>query len=199
MEYVERTFAYFTKNVRGHDAKLFTRGPAFASFPEATLTITSADCGPSNSKLDVDHTQDGKDLLPILTWTLPSTIPVSEVKEYLVVIEDADVPLPSPIMHAAFFGLPPTKTELKHEDLERTGTGIETKGGFSYAQNLRNKVYAGPRPLRGHGPHRYFYQVIALKESLGKLDAPVKKDTLVKSCEGKVLGWGEWVGVAERP
>ncbi|KAE8453195.1 hypothetical protein EG329_011262 [Mollisiaceae sp. DMI_Dod_QoI] len=204
MEYVERTVSWLTKNVRGHDAKLFPKSPAFKSYPEPTLTVTSPDCGPSNSKFDIDHTQDGKDLIPSLTWTLPASIPASSVKEYLILVEDADGPLGFPIMHAGYYHIPPTKTSLTPEDILKAEgeKGNVLKGGFKYAKNLRGTVYSGPKPLKGHGEHRYFYEVIALSETIGiegkGLSVPAKKDELVKGCEGKVLGWGEWVGVAER-
>ena len=53
----------------------------------------------------------------------------------------------------------------------------------------------------GHGPHRYFYQLAALKEpvDVGKLGGgKVTKDGLGADIVGKVVGWGEWVGVYKR-
>jgi len=99
-------------------------------------------------------------------------------------------------MHAGYYAIPATKTEISQADLEKVGKENELKGGFRYAKNLRGSVYVPPRPLRGHGPHRYFYLVVALK---GKLEiSTFPKDELAKEIDGKVLGWGQWVGVAER-
>jgi len=201
MEYIERTISYFTQNIRGHDAKLFTKGAAYTSFPTPTISVTSPDCGPSGSKLDIDHTQDGRDLIPSLSWSLPASIASSSVKEYLVVVQDADVPIPFPIMHAAYYAIPASKTSITPGDLEKEGKeGHLLKGGFKYAKNLRGTVYSGPKPLKGHGEHRYFYMVTALSESLvGEKKALwPKKDDLEREVQGKVLGWGEWVGVAVR-
>lgn len=80
------------------------------------------------------------------------------------------------------------------------GQGNELKGGFRYAKNLRGTVYSGPKPLKGHGEHRYFYFVVALKEGLdvGKMGKVPSKEELGSECEGKVLGWGKWIGIAER-
>jgi phosphatidylethanolamine-binding protein (PEBP) family uncharacterized protein len=167
MDYLERMISYFTKNQKGRDAKLFTKRPAFTSFPSPTLTVTSPDCGPTKSIVDIDHTQDGADLLPTLTWSLPPTIPSSSVAQYLIVIEDADGPIPTPALHGAFYSIPATKTSLTQEDLEKVGKENELKGGFRYAKTITGAAYGGPRPLRGHGPHRYFYQVIALGDPLG--------------------------------
>jgi phosphatidylethanolamine-binding protein (PEBP) family uncharacterized protein len=204
MEYLERTFSYITKNIKNHDSKLFTRTsqtPAFRSFPTPSITITSPDCGPSGSHLEKDHTQDGADLIPTLNWTLPSSITASSIAEYLIIVQDADAPLPTPILHAAYYGIPASKTSIAHEDLAKVKEGTnELKGGFKYAKNLRGTVYSGPKPLKGHGEHRYFYFVIALKERLdaGKMSTIPTKEDLVRECEGKVLGWGEWIGIAER-
>jgi len=118
-------------------------------------------------------------------------------------VEDADGPLGFPIMHAAYYHIPPEKTSLENEDLERVGEkGNLLKGGFKYGKNLRGTVYSGPKPLKGHGEHRYFYEVVALSGTVGEegkgLSCPAKKDEIVKGIEGKVLGWGQWIGVAER-
>jgi phosphatidylethanolamine-binding protein (PEBP) family uncharacterized protein len=204
MEILERTLSSLLYSRRGLDAKLFTKGPAFNACPTPTIGITSPNCGPSPATFDVDHTADGAALCPSLTWELPSSIPASSVKEYLVVIQDADVPIHTPILHAAFYHIAPTRTSIANEDLEVVDKEGKTKGnilkgGFKFAKNLRNVVYAPPRPLKGHGPHRYFFFVIALSEGLGlEMSTPAKKDELIKACEGKVLGWGEWIGVANR-
>jgi phosphatidylethanolamine-binding protein (PEBP) family uncharacterized protein len=206
METLERTLSFLFHSQRGHDAKLFPTSPAFASFPKPSLTITSPDCGASGSMLDITYTADGDSRCPSLSWSLPETIPASEVKEYLIMIQDADVPIPTPIMHAAFYHIAPSITAITPDSLvpaptdEPQGKGKNMlKGGFKYAKTLRGVPYVPPRPLRGHGPHRYFFYVVALKEGLGEgLSVPAKKDEIARACEGKVLGWGEWIGVAER-
>ncbi|TVY35380.1 UPF0098 protein, partial [Lachnellula occidentalis] len=167
--------------------------------------ITSPSCGPSGSIMTIQYKQDdGADncTFPTLTWTLPPTLAPERVKEYLLVIQDPDAPLPSPITHGVFYGIPPGKTTVAQEDLKETGRGNEVSGGFRYGVNRRGTVYAGPRPLRGHGEHRYFYQVIALGEGLdaGKMSKVATKEELGRevSLEGRMLAWGEWIGVAER-
>jgi phosphatidylethanolamine-binding protein (PEBP) family uncharacterized protein len=203
MEYLERTISYLTRNIKNHDLKLFAQAsqtPAFTSHPTPTLTITSPDCGPSGSHLTIDHTQDGLDLFPSLTWSLPSSIPPSSVDSYLLIVQDADAPLPTPILHGSYYSIPATKTSIVPDDFLRVGEGNELKGGFKYGKNLRGTAYSGPKPLRGHGEHRYFYFVVALKAGLdeGQMGKIPTKEELGRECEGKVLGWGEWIGIAER-
>lgn len=123
MDYLERTISYLTKNLKGRDAKLFTKRPAFSSFPTPTLIVTSPDCGPTNSILDINHTQDGSDLLPTLTWSLPPTTTLSSVAEYLIIIEDANIPIPTPAMHAAFYSIPATKLRLPRRTWKKSTLG----------------------------------------------------------------------------
>jgi len=197
MAYLERTISYFVANMKGRDAKLFTKGPAFSSHPTPTLTLTSPNYDGTNATLDIDNTADGLDHIPTISWSLPPSIPSSSVKEYLLIVEDADVPIPQPVMHGAFYAIPPEKTTFSQEDLEVKEKGT-LKGGVKYAKTLTGQVYSGPRPLRGHGPHRYFFTIVALGESVKFPKGQPKKADLGKEIEEKVLGWGEWVGVAER-
>ena len=156
MDTVERTLAYLTKNQKGRDSKLFTKGPAFTSHRTPTLRITSPDCGPSPSNFDSNYMEDGAGLFPTHTWTLPPTIDASSVVEYLLVVEDADAPLLStPALHGAVFRIPASKTTIEQGDLEKVGKGKgELKGGLRFAKTLTGAVYGAPRPLRAHGPHR---------------------------------------------
>ena len=71
---------------------------------------------PTNSILDINHTQDGFNLLPTLTWSLPPTVTLSSVAEYLIITEDADVPILTSAMHANFYSIPATKTSVAQED-----------------------------------------------------------------------------------
>lgn len=64
------------------------------------------------------------------------------------------------------------------------------KGGFRYWKNLKVTVYSGPKPLRGHREHRYFYFLIALKGGLDetKMSRVPTKEELAGQFEGKGLG-----------
>jgi phosphatidylethanolamine-binding protein (PEBP) family uncharacterized protein len=73
-------------------------------------------------------------------------------------------------------------------------------GGFYYGANAGFGHYVGPRALLGHGPHRYVYQLVALKEKLdvSKMGGKVTKSAVEKALMGKVVGYGIWVGMWER-
>jgi phosphatidylethanolamine-binding protein (PEBP) family uncharacterized protein len=169
---VEVAVSWLLKNAKGRDAKCFFTRPAFAKHAEQTIEITSPDCGPTNAQLGVDYTADGSGRCPALTWTAPPAI-ADRVKEWLLVSEDPDAPLPTPIAHGCvtsrpglhaiamltirrvFGGIPPSKTSVEAKDFEiEDETKALLKGGFHYGVTRRNVPYIPPRPLMNHGPHR---------------------------------------------
>jgi hypothetical protein len=77
MAYLERTISYFVANMKGRDAKLFKKGPAFSSHLTPTLILTSPNYDGTNATLDIDNTADGLDHIPTLSWSLPLSIPSS--------------------------------------------------------------------------------------------------------------------------
>jgi len=201
LDYVEATASKLLYSVRGHDDQVFTKSPAFKDIPTPNITVTSPECGPSGSNLKIEHTQFGAERFPHLEWT--STLP--NVKEYILIVQDVDAPLPTPILHGSYYALPSTRMQVSATDFEAgggAGGGAENvlKGGFKHGKNLRGTRYSGPKPLLGHGPHRYWFQVIALSETVegGKLSARATKAELEAAIVGKVIGWGAWIGVYEK-
>lgn len=200
LDYVEYCLSWLFFNFKGRDAKVFTKGPAFADFPKPTIEVTSPDCGPSGSDMKPEYTQVGADRFPELHWSNPP----GDVKEYILICEDPDAPLPTPIYHSLFYAIPPHSMKITAGDIELVAVeGKEErspKGGFRFVKNRRGKHYAGPKPLLGHGPHRYFYQLIALNEPLDlvELGENVTKEQLAEAIVGKVVGWGIWIGSFER-
>ncbi|KAI0382905.1 PEBP-like protein [Hypomontagnella monticulosa] len=198
---IEVTLSWLFKNAKGRDEKSFYTRPAFAGLKDKREIIVSApEIGPTNSNLSVEYTRDGAGKFPALTWEAPPHI-ASEVKEWLLVSEDPDAPLPTPICHGIYGGIPPTKTNVESADFEvQDQSKALLKGGFHYGRSMNGNIYISPRPLMDHGPHRYFFEVVALKEPLDPslLTAATTRDQIAGAIVGKVLGWGMWVGVAER-
>lgn len=98
--YIEVTISWLFKNFRGRDAKLFTTTPAFASHPIPTISVTSPDCGETGAQLGVEYTFDGAGKFPALKWQAPEEVK-DAIKEWLLVTEDPDAPLPTPIAHGS--------------------------------------------------------------------------------------------------
>ncbi len=99
---LEVTFAWLFKSAKGRDAKSFYKGPAFGDLEEPTLAITSPDCGETGATLAKDYTADGSGKFPVLEWSAPSDV-APRVKEWLLVAEDPDAPLPTPVCHGSVF------------------------------------------------------------------------------------------------
>jgi phosphatidylethanolamine-binding protein (PEBP) family uncharacterized protein len=179
---------------KGRDAGLMTHQPPFDKI-EPTLNVTS-DIGASGSSMPKHCTQDGDNEWPPLTWEK-----VQDAQEYFVVSEDADVPIPNPIAHGFFYGISSEITSLHHADLKEVDTTNHTikNGSIKYGKTMLRTAYEGPKPVYNHGPHRYIYTVVALKQPLENLPAYPSKAELVKAVkEDNILAWGEWIGVYER-
>jgi phosphatidylethanolamine-binding protein (PEBP) family uncharacterized protein len=107
-----------------------------------------------------------------------------------------------------FYAIPSHKTGVEPEDFnldsgratDASAPGItHLSGGFRLGKNLRGSVYGGPRPVLGQGEHRYFFQVVALSQKLDvtKMNPVAKKNEILREMEGKILDWGEWIGIYE--
>ena len=184
---------------RTHDT-LFTRGPAFSLHPNPTFTVVSPELGRSGAFLQTQHTVDGLGLVPSLTWKPGS----NQVQEYIIVAQDPDDPSPPATVHGLFYGIPGVFTGLDGEDF-RNGTAPYTvTGGFRYGQTHGGHVYLAPHThapraqAQGPGLHRYFFQVVALKDRVDqrRLGWPATVEQMSHAIEGKVVGWGEWIGLA---
>ncbi|KAL6903002.1 PEBP-like protein [Trichoderma evansii] len=193
LKYVELTASWLFANARGRDAKTFVKGPQFASYPEPTIQITSPDCGASPATLSPEYMAGGDGRLPELKWDS-----VPGVKQWLLICEDVDAPLPNPICHGMYLGISKDKLSVTNSDFKPEGEkSTRLHGGFYFGVD---NVWIPPRPLLNHGIHRYFFDIIALSEPLDEKLAASKptREILAKEVEGKVLGWGRWIGQCER-
>lgn len=59
-----------------------------------------------------------------------------------------------------------------------------------------HRGYTGPRPIPGHGPHRYRFHLFALAEPIPESVATAK--ALLKQMAGHVLARGVLTGTYER-
>ncbi|KAL6715296.1 hypothetical protein ACLMJK_007561 [Lecanora helva] len=205
--FVEFTLGKLFSYCKGHEKGAFTNGPAFKDLPNPTIDLICPECGPSGSTMKLHHTQVGpnesKDRFPNLTWKA-----VDGAKEYILLCEDVDLPISFVVFHGLFYGIPGTTTAVTADDMDPVDAAADAKksngpyrarGGFKYLKNIQGSHYGGPKPVMGHGPHRYYYQLVALKapvdtDKMGK----ITKDALGTAIVGNVVGWGRWIGVFER-
>jgi len=205
-KYIEYYLARLLYSQRGRDAKLLVNSPIFKGVPK-NLEVVSPDVGVSGSHFPIEYTQYGANKFPQLSWSLSvdATISQADIKEYVMICEDPDAPLPLVPIHGIFFAIPPTKTHLGPEDIqldrEDGGSGAKwLKGGFRLGKNIRGTIYGGPRPPVGHGEHRYFFQVVALKDKLdpAKMSGVATKSELMEQMKSHIIGYGVWIGIFER-
>ncbi|WP_436533302.1 YbhB/YbcL family Raf kinase inhibitor-like protein [Actinoplanes sp. HUAS TT8] len=95
----------------------------------------------------------GSDTSPALTW---SELPEG-TKDLVLIFEDLDVPLgPKPGIHTIVAFTP-------NADGLPEGALTPKDPSFRFLPALRGIAkYVGPRPLPGHGPHRYRFHLYAL-------------------------------------
>jgi Raf kinase inhibitor-like YbhB/YbcL family protein len=132
----------------------------------------------------------GKSESPPLNWNGVS----DEAVELVLVIEDPDAPIPVPSVHLIATGIPPS--------LQGVAAGAfssdEQMARFRIGKGLLgSRRYRGPMPPPGHGPHRYFFQLFALKHALSS-DRVFDRNTLLTALEGAVLCRGCLIGTYER-
>jgi len=128
----------------------------------------------------------GDNVSPPLRWAgLPA-----ETRQVVLIIDDVDVPLPRPLLHTVAV-IEPTLGEAPAGSL-RPGTA-----GMRFIRaDLGHRGYAGPRPIPGHGPHRYRFHVFAIDKPIA--DDITSAKALLAAMSGHVLARGVLTGTYER-
>jgi Raf kinase inhibitor-like YbhB/YbcL family protein len=131
----------------------------------------------------------GENISPALEW---SGVPAA-TQEIVVIMEDPDAPLPRPVVHMIALGIASARTSFSEGALSQGANGDVRFGIGSF----NRRGYHGPRPVPGHGPHRYLLQMLALRKPLSFREPP-KLDAVLAAADGNVLAWGQIVGLFER-
>ena len=173
------------RNVRAGEHRSPLAGAGFDAPFDITVTSTAfADGG----ALPVSSAGKGvgDNTSPQLRWTgLPP-----EARQLVLIIDDVDVPLLRPLLHTV---------AVVEPDVAEVGTGALRPGaaGIRFLPgDLRNRGYAGPRPIPGHGPHHYRFQVLAIDEPIP--DHVTTTKALLKQITGHVRARGVLTGTYER-
>ncbi len=130
----------------------------------------------------------GRLLRPALAW---AGIPEGTA-ELVLIVQDPDAPLLRPVTHLIAMGIAPGDGLPEGALAPRAGSSVAFGvGSFGRAG------YAGPRPVRGHGPHRYVFQMFALDRPLSFPATPGLAG-VVSAMAGTVLSQGLLTGTYER-
>ncbi|GAB3208275.1 YbhB/YbcL family Raf kinase inhibitor-like protein [Nocardia tengchongensis] len=163
-----------------------------AAVAPETITVTSSafrDGGPIPQR----HAGSGvgENISPQIAW---SGVPAAAV-ELVLVVEDPDVPLPCPIVHALVTGIDPAVGELGENAINRPRA--ELASGQIGIGSFHRRGYAGPRPIPGHGPHRYVFQIFAL-DAASSLNSDATLARTLTAIDGHVLARGRLTGTYQR-
>jgi Raf kinase inhibitor-like YbhB/YbcL family protein len=188
---MERLIGRLLRGVHGHDRHLAWNAPSLASALETIALSSPAFAEGQPMPLRCAGAGVGDNLSPPLAW---SGVPAG-LAELLLIVEDPDAPLPRPVLHLLVTGIAPSvqgfdEGALSHPSIPGAGIG---RGSFG------RLGYAGPRPVQGHGPHRYVFQIFALGRPLALPQGPARLGEVLKAAAGTVLARGRLTGTYERP
>jgi Raf kinase inhibitor-like YbhB/YbcL family protein len=144
-----------------------------------------------NAQLPVRFTADGEGLSPPLQW---GDVPEG-TSSLALIVEDADSPTPHPLVHAIVIDLGNTAGSIEEGALDspnHPGIGLAT-GQNSFFQH----AWLPPDPPRGHGEHRYVFQVFALRAGPAFSEAPGRR-AFIDAVLDRALAIGCLIGTYER-
>ncbi|MEY9886615.1 Raf kinase inhibitor-like YbhB/YbcL family protein [Catenulispora sp. MAP5-51] len=131
----------------------------------------------------------GANVSPALEWTQP---PAGTV-ELALVVQDPDVPFGKPAVHALALGIDPARDGLPENALANPSPIAGLRHGKG---PLGRRGYAGPMPIRSHGPHAYVFQLFALDQATTLPAGFALKDALAVVA-GNVIGRARLDGTYE--
>ncbi|HUC25373.1 MAG TPA: YbhB/YbcL family Raf kinase inhibitor-like protein [Streptosporangiaceae bacterium] len=126
---------------------------------------------------------------PALSWTRP---PAGTV-ELLLIVQDPDVPIGKPAIHALTLGIDPSLAGIPENGLANPSPVPGVRHGKGA---LGHRGWAGPMPPRSHGPHAYVFQLFALDQAPG-LPAGFTLDEAIAAIAGHVTGRARLDGTYE--
>lgn len=148
----------------------------------ASITVTSRSFT-HGTRIPVDHTCDGTDVMPEIVFSSPP----DNTKSLVVFVEDPDVSSGT-FTHMIAFNLSP--------DLRKLPAAPDLKAGGEAARFGLNDFgaarYSGPCPPQGEG-HRYLFRVVALDTML-KLPEGAPRAQVDEGMDGHILGEGVLMG-----
>jgi Raf kinase inhibitor-like YbhB/YbcL family protein len=156
-----------------------------------TITVTSLSFA-DHAPIPERFTADGEGTSPPLEW---HGIP-SGAASLVLIVEDADAPTSDPLVHAIVVDIPPHEGSMHDGALASPGhDGADVHAGRN---SYLRAGWIPPDPPRGHGVHRYAFQMFALKEGVVFKGTPGRDDVLKAIQEFGIAG-GMLVGTYERP
>lgn len=162
---------------------------------QLTLTSQDFDGGGTMPQKTCAKQIGGDDRSPQLAWTpLPPG-----TAQLLLVVEDIDVPMAKPAVHCLALIDPSAAEHLEPGALAARHPGP----GVRILRSTIGRGYHGPAPIKGHGPHRYVFELFALSTPVDSAPTTTPIDrarprAFLPTITAPVLGRGRLTGVYER-
>lgn len=187
-----RLIGQLLRGVRVGERHIAWNNPGAKDAP-ATLTLTSA-AFTHDGAIPAAYAGAGvgDNISPPLTW---GNIP-AETQELVLFIEDRDVPFPRPMVHTVVYGISPQLAGLEAGDLASPATAT-ARGVLLGKNTLGTTEYRGPRPIPGHGPHTYVFELFALNRRLS-FSSPPTHAALREQLRDNTIAKGRLNGTFER-
>lgn len=186
------------RNRRSRDAHSAWQRPNLRA-PEE-LSVTSGDFG-DGEPIPADHAGKrigGRNLSPQLTWSPPPP----GTAELILVVEDLDVPTPKPAVHCLVL-IDPSRLDSPGQLPPGALSAREPAAGVRVLRSTIGRGYHGPEPIKGHGPHRYTFQLFALSQPVsssadGAAVDRTRPRALLSALTAPVIARGRLTGTYER-
>ena len=186
------------KNRRGRDSHSAWNRPNLQG-PE--LLIVTSECLGEGEEIPLEHAGKrvgGNNLSPDLTWSPPPP----ETTELLLVVEDLDVPTSKPAVHCLAL-IDPSRLDSPNHLPPGALSAKEPAAGVRILRSTISRGYHGPEPIKGHGPHRYTFQVFAFSGEMSDTSDTAKLHragprALLSSLTAPVIARGRLTGSYER-
>lgn len=178
--------------IRAGEKRLAYNDAAFAMVPEILEVTSPAFQHGEMMPLPYGGPGVGQNISPPLAWT---GVPAGTA-ELVLILEDFSVPMPTPFVHAVAIGIAPDRAGLKEGELSDPALLAVSELALGRSSG-RTIEYIGPRPIPGHGPHTYVFQLFALSRTL-ELAPQFGRSQVVSAMGGSVLARGRLDGTFER-
>jgi hypothetical protein len=130
------------------------------------------------------HVQAGENKSPPLLWLGAP----KGTKSFVLVVEDHDAPVGT-VTHWVAYDIPADSDGL----LE----GLDSDQVPQGANDMGHTGYDGPKPPKGHGPHRYHFRLAALDTNSLGLSGNPDPNIVKKAARSHVMAETELVGTFE--
>lgn len=132
------------------------------------------------------HTCEGADVSPALEWSGEP----AETASFTLIMDDPDAPAGT-WNHWLLFDIPATAHSLA-QGYKPAQLGVSGTSDFG------RPGYGGPCPPKGHGPHRYFFRLYAVRAASLGLKPGARRSEIDRALRGQVLAETQYMGRYER-